>query len=519
MKISRDRLKQIIFEEYAKLKERKITIKRPKDKDMEEQSGWATAAEVKTNIGQIAADPSRPRPAALGTGASTPAAGPPTTANAAPAIKPPPKAAPVKPMKPITPAKAPAKGAPIKPIKEQRPGQQRQRPTGQRQQRQPASRPQRPTTRPSPAPTTRPSPSPTTRPSPSPSPRSTGGRDSGGLSVSLGDVFRGIGSAVGSRPASPEAPAAAPEVPAAAASPKAPTTPAGAKAPAGAGAKAPAAWGAKEPAATKAPAAAAEPVYYGPEEAPPAAAASAAPAEAPQGEEGTADRVAAAVDRMDTLDPAASRPLENTPEDQAMHMRLNTGNVPAFNALGIDRGDADEVINSLPSDARVRTDPNSYADLTNPNTGENFTEEEARGMADLALAQNYATNSWNTIGRLRGWDTGAEEERPERPIFNENKGVSHACANHVAMKESGEKGTPINHTLLEDGSVTHYVVEFKDRIVEDIPAEELTVLEMNEHMHTGNRDDYEHDEEKPRVKYETKDQNLFNRLSEAFTRR
>ena len=91
-------------------------------------------------------------------------------------------------------------------------------------------------------------------------------------------------------------------------------------------------------------------------------------------------------------------------------------------------------------------------------------------------------------------------------VLNEKeKSVFHACAAHVGLKESGEEGTPINHTLLEDGSVTHYTVEFEDRIVEGIPADALNVLQQEKHHHGYKRDDHENDEEKPRMKYEDKE--------------
>ena len=91
-------------------------------------------------------------------------------------------------------------------------------------------------------------------------------------------------------------------------------------------------------------------------------------------------------------------------------------------------------------------------------------------------------------------------EELEAVLGEEEKSVFHACAAHVAMKESGEQGTPINH-----GSVTHYIVEFEDRIVEDIPADALNVLKEKAHSHGYKRDDDEEvDETKPRVKYEDK---------------
>ena len=68
-------------------------------------------------------------------------------------------------------------------------------------------------------------------------------------------------------------------------------------------------------------------------------------------------------------------------------------------------------------------------------------------------------------------------------VLNEKeKSVFHACAAHVGLKESGEEG-----------------------IVEGIPADALNVLQQEAHKHGYKRDDYEHDEEKPRMKYEDKE--------------
>ena len=81
------------------------------------------------------------------------------------------------------------------------------------------------------------------------------------------------------------------------------------------------------------------------------------------------------------------------------------------------------------------------------------------------------------------------------------EGKGHSCASHVKENLSGRQGRCINHTLLEDGSVTHYTVEFQNEIVENIPVGRLTILEMNEHMH-AKRDDYDHDKSKPRKPFE-----------------
>jgi hypothetical protein len=80
----------------------------------------------------------------------------------------------------------------------------------------------------------------------------------------------------------------------------------------------------------------------------------------------------------------------------------------------------------------------------------------------------------------------------------------HACAAHVKENRTGREGRPINHTLLEDGTVTHYDVEFVNEIVTGIPSSELTILELNEHMHSANRDDYPHGD-KTRLKHMKED--------------
>tara|TARA_Y100001938_G_C8069604_1_gene422309 strand:+ start:916 stop:1368 length:453 start_codon:yes stop_codon:yes gene_type:complete len=64
------------------------------------------------------------------------------------------------------------------------------------------------------------------------------------------------------------------------------------------------------------------------------------------------------------------------------------------------------------------------------------------------------------------------------------EGGFHACAAHVQLKETQEEGwvVPGWHTLLENGDITHYTVEFADRIEENIPAEELDVQSESSHM-------------------------------------
>ena len=88
-----------------------------------------------------------------------------------------------------------------------------------------------------------------------------------------------------------------------------------------------------------------------------------------------------------------------------------------------------------------------------------------------------------------------------------NEDISHLCATLVTEKKSGRVGHPINHTLLEDGTVTHYDVEFDDVIVEGMPVDILEVEVQQEHMHAEEREDYEHGD-KPRKKYMEEEEEL-----------
>jgi len=86
-------------------------------------------------------------------------------------------------------------------------------------------------------------------------------------------------------------------------------------------------------------------------------------------------------------------------------------------------------------------------------------------------------------------------------VLKEEKEITHMCALHVTHKGSGKEGHPIAHTLNENGDISHYTVEFKEVIVENIAVENLNIVE--EEMHSHKRDDEkDHDEEKPIVQEE-----------------
>ena len=50
-------------------------------------------------------------------------------------------------------------------------------------------------------------------------------------------------------------------------------------------------------------------------------------------------------------------------------------------------------------------------------------------------------------------------------------------------KYGGVIGEVQNHTLLEDGSITHYNVKFGNKVIKNIPAHLLEVTKMQKHKH------------------------------------
>jgi len=70
--------------------------------------------------------------------------------------------------------------------------------------------------------------------------------------------------------------------------------------------------------------------------------------------------------------------------------------------------------------------------------------------------------------------------------------VSHSCANHVLMESdeleevhgiSEGLGKCVWHSLDESGRVSHYDVQFGNKLIKNIPANKLIVVSEASHMH------------------------------------
>jgi hypothetical protein len=87
--------------------------------------------------------------------------------------------------------------------------------------------------------------------------------------------------------------------------------------------------------------------------------------------------------------------------------------------------------------------------------------------------------------KKRKYHTGMHGEETEVVEgYGKKKKKGHDCASKVKHEEFGIgyciKG---QHTILEDGTVGHYDVEFEEYIVENCPVEELEILVSEMHMH------------------------------------
>jgi hypothetical protein len=61
----------------------------------------------------------------------------------------------------------------------------------------------------------------------------------------------------------------------------------------------------------------------------------------------------------------------------------------------------------------------------------------------------------------------------------------------VYEQKYGELGEVVHHTLFEDGTITKYDVQFENKIIKNIPADMLEVIEMQEHSHEATEEDEE----------------------------
>ena len=120
-------------------------------------------------------------------------------------------------------------------------------------------------------------------------------------------------------------------------------------------------------------------------------------------------------------------------------------------------------------------------------------EEKDKKDDNLAGAPNKkgkkAKRWWDDDGDGKGYEDGEVDGKfPKKKEVKEGYGKKHNCASKVKHEQYGI-GNCIKgqHTILEDGTVGHYDVEFEEYIVENCPVEELEILVTEMHSHSAKK--------------------------------
>ena len=113
-----------------------------------------------------------------------------------------------------------------------------------------------------------------------------------------------------------------------------------------------------------------------------------------------------------------------------------------------------------------------------------------------ALRQVYEKKKLDPVGKEDGdIDNDGDKDKTDSYLLNRRKTVTkalgkktHICAKLVGYKKEEWETIPEMHTMLEDGTVTHYDIKNGDTIVENVPVEELEILISEKHEHFDNYD-------------------------------
>ena len=118
-------------------------------------------------------------------------------------------------------------------------------------------------------------------------------------------------------------------------------------------------------------------------------------------------------------------------------------------------------------------------------------------MSDaLKQVQMYEKKKLDPVGKEDGdIDNDGDKDKNDSYLLNRRKTVTkamgkktHLCAKMVKKEGKEYSVIPEQHTLLEDGTVTHYDITDGNVILENVPVEELEIIEEGHHEHFANYD-------------------------------
>ncbi|AOO00048.1 hypothetical protein Np010709_176 [Synechococcus phage S-RIM2] len=113
-----------------------------------------------------------------------------------------------------------------------------------------------------------------------------------------------------------------------------------------------------------------------------------------------------------------------------------------------------------------------------------------------ALRQVYEKKKLDAVGKEDGdIDNDGDKDNTDSYLLNRRKTVTkalgkktHICAKLVGYKKEEWETIPEMHTMLEDGTVTHYDIMREGVIRHNVPVEELDILISEKHEHFDNYD-------------------------------
>ena len=118
-------------------------------------------------------------------------------------------------------------------------------------------------------------------------------------------------------------------------------------------------------------------------------------------------------------------------------------------------------------------------------------------MSDaLKQVQMYEKKKLDPVGKEDGdIDNDGDKDKNDSYLLNRRKTVTkamgkktHLCAKMVKKEGKEYSVIPEQHTLLDDGTVTHYDITDGNVILENVPVEELEIIEEGHHEHFANYD-------------------------------
>lgn len=113
-----------------------------------------------------------------------------------------------------------------------------------------------------------------------------------------------------------------------------------------------------------------------------------------------------------------------------------------------------------------------------------------------ALRQVYEKKKLDAVGKEDGdIDNDGDKDNTDSYLLNRRKTVTkalgkktHICAKLVGYKKEEWETIPEMHTMLEDGTVTHYDIMREGVIRHNVPVEHLEILISEKHEHFDNYD-------------------------------